>query len=160
MSAADGPTTRSSTIRSQQSLTVSAPVEVVWSLMIDVQGWPTWQPEVSAASIDGPLAVGTSFAWSSGGLDIVSTVEIVEPLRRVRWSGPAGGIWGVHTWTFEPRHGQVLVGTDETWAGAPVEADPERARRLLDGSLQRWLGVLATEASSRAVAGTTAERDA
>lgn len=148
-------------IRSRHALVVPAPVEVVWALMVDVEGWPSWQPEVTAASIDGAFVPGASFLWSSGGLDIVSPVQAVEPWRQLRWSGPAGAIWGEHTWAFEPQEGGVLVLTDETWAGAPVDADLAAATRLLDSSLQRWLGLLAAEAGSRSGVVTATEgRDA
>lgn len=77
-------------------------------------------------------------------------VKQVKPLRRLVWGGPANGIAAVHVWTFTPtRHG-VLVHTEESWAGAPVEADIPYAQGALDASLRGWLENLkrTTEARS------------
>ena len=136
-------------IRSMHSLEVTAPLETVWALIIDVTDWPNWQTDVVSATIDGDFEPGTSFSWSSGGLDVASTIEAVEPFRTIRWSGPANGIWGEHSWTLLPQGDHVRISTEETWAGPPVDADPERARQLLDDSLQRWLRLLADEAKVR-----------
>ncbi|WP_240809202.1 SRPBCC family protein [Microbispora catharanthi] len=106
------------------------------------RAWPSWNPGVSSARLRGDLAVGATFDWQTHGLVIASTVAELVPGRRVVWGGPAHGIEGVHVWTFEEIDGGVLVRTRESWAGPPVEADPEGMRAALEGSLRSWLAAL------------------
>jgi uncharacterized protein YbjT (DUF2867 family) len=127
---------------SRAEMLINAPLEVVWRIQADVCAWPTWRPEVGAARLDGVLAVGSVLGWEEGGLQITSTVQQVEPLRRVVWTGTAQGIQAVHAWRFTPTPTGVLVHTEESWSGAPVSAQAARLQPLLDGALQAWLGHL------------------
>jgi hypothetical protein len=79
------------------------------------------------------------FQWEVQGLNVTSTVAQVVPQRRLVWGGPGNGITAVHVWTFIPVRGGVLVHTEESWAGAPVEADVVSAQAALDASLAAWL---------------------
>ncbi|MFI6740185.1 SRPBCC family protein [Nonomuraea sp. NPDC050451] len=127
---------------------IDAPLQKVWDLHTDVNSWTTWQPDITAASADGPLVPGSVFHWSTFGLDIASTVYAVEPASRILWGGPAHGITGVHQWTFT-RHGtRTLVRTEESWDGEPIVADEEGMRQALEGSLTMWLNHLKKAAES------------
>lgn len=98
-----------------------------------------WQPDVDGAESEGPLEVGSVFHWQTAGLDITSTVEEIDPPRRIVWSGPAQGISAVHVWTLEPQEDGVLVKTQESWEGQPVDAQVETLQGALDKSLRDWL---------------------
>ena len=49
-------------------LHIDAPVQIVWSTLADIESWPDWNPDVSSASIQGPIADGTVFRWKAGGM--------------------------------------------------------------------------------------------
>lgn len=51
-------------------------------------------------------------------------------------------------WTFTPRPDGVHVHTEESWAGAPVEADVPALQAALDASLDAWLHNLKAEAEN------------
>jgi hypothetical protein len=55
-----------------------------------------WQEDIDSASLEGPLAVGAVFHWSTGGLDISTTIGELVPQEHIAWSGPVQGIMGVH----------------------------------------------------------------
>lgn len=118
---------------------IAAPLETIWNVQVTISSWPTWQPEVDVASIDGPLAVGTAFHWQTNGLDITSTIQEIEPQRRIVWSGPAQGIEAVHVWTLTPVEKGVRVCTEESWDGKPVRSQLATMQRALDQSLRAWL---------------------
>jgi len=60
------------------------------------------------------------------------------PARRPGRS--ASGIDGLHSWTLESRaDGGTRIVTEESWSGAPVDADPEGMRAALDQSPAAWL---------------------
>lgn len=127
---------------------ISAPLERVWNIQIDVAAWPQWQPDVDSVTVDGPLAVGRSFRWQTAGLDIVSTVKVMEPFGRIEWGGPANGITAIHVWSFDETSSGVLVETEESWEGAPVDAATEQMQAALDDSLAQWLRNLKAKAES------------
>lgn len=118
---------------------IEAPLRRVWQLHTDVTSWPAWQPDITAARADCPLRTGSTFHWSTGGLDIESTVYDVAEPHRIVWGGPAHGITGIHLWTFGTTGSAVHVRTEESWDGAPVRADILFMRAALDQSLAAWL---------------------
>lgn len=127
------------------STLIDAPLERVWALHADIDAWPSWNADVDQAELDGPLLPGNSFSWKTHGLDITSTVREIVPGERLVWGGPAGGIEGVHVWTFERTGGQVRV-TEESWSGAPVDAAAAELGQALHDSLTAWLAALKARA--------------
>ena len=123
----------------RRAIRIHAPIERVWRLHTDVNGWTTWQPDIDAAHVDGPLVPGRVFHWSTAGLSVASTVYAISAPRRILWGGPAHGITGIHEWTFEPDGAETAVRTAESWDGEPVVADLENLRIALDASLASWL---------------------
>ncbi|QIY94789.1 SRPBCC family protein [Streptomyces sp. S1D4-11] len=128
------------------STTIDAPLERVWTLHTDIDAWPSWNADVDQAKLDGPLLPGNSFSWKTHGLDITSTVREIVPGERLVWGGPAGGIEGVHVWTFEQTGRQVTVHTEESWSGAPVDVAATELGQALHESLTTWLAALKARA--------------
>ena len=129
---------------------IEAPLDTVWRLHTDVNAWPTWQTDITAAHIDGPLEPGVSFDWTSYGFSVTSTVYDLAEHSRVLWGGTSGGITGIHEWLFSETPSGVLVTTSESFAGEPVEADAPGMQTVLDASLVAWLGHLKVAAESLA----------
>jgi hypothetical protein len=129
---------------------IEAPLDAVWQLHVDVNSWPVWQTDITAAHIDGALEPGVSFEWTSYGFSVTSTVYDLAERARVLWGGTSGGITGVHEWLFMETPSGVHVTTTESFAGEPVEADTPGMQTLLDTSLIAWLGHLKTAAESPA----------
>jgi uncharacterized protein YndB with AHSA1/START domain len=134
----------------RDEIVIHAAIETVWDIQTDVAGWPSWQPDVDGADADRELEVGSVFRWQTGGLDITSTVEEIDPPHRIVWGGPAQGIVAVHVWTLDEQEGGVLVRTEESWEGEPVTAQVEPLQRALDASLRDWLENLKDAAEDRA----------
>ncbi|MGW3017993.1 SRPBCC family protein [Streptomyces longwoodensis] len=128
------------------STVIDAPLERVWALHTDIDAWAEWNADVDQAELDGPLLPGNSFHWKTHGLDITSTLREIVPGQRLVWGGPAGGIEGVHVWTFEQTGSQVTVHTEESWSGAPVDAATEQLGQALQQSLTTWLASLKSRA--------------
>ena len=100
---------------------------------------------------------GASFDWTSSGLSVTSTIYDVSPptgevspRARTLWGGTGQGITGIHEWTFRDMTQGVLVATNESFAGAPVDGDPSTMQSLLDTSLVSWLLHLKAAAEARA----------
>jgi uncharacterized protein YndB with AHSA1/START domain len=133
----------------RQETRIDAPIERVWRLHTDVDGWPQWHSDIDTAHAGGPLAVGSTFHWSTAGLSIASTVYAIDAPHRILWGGPAQGITGIHQWTFAPEGSGVLVRTEESWDGEQVRADRANLQTALDASITSWLAHLRKVAESQ-----------
>ena len=136
-------------VRAHQEIDIDAPLETVWRLHTDVSAWPAWQTDITAAHLDGPFQPGASFEWTSYGFTVVSTIYSVAERARVLWGGSSGGITGVHEWVFRETPTGVRVTTEESFAGAPVDADVSGMQSTLDGSLAAWLAHLKAAAEAQ-----------
>jgi hypothetical protein len=128
--------------KSTREIRVEAPLDVVWSLITDIDAWPRWNPAVSRAHLAGPFASGSVFRWKSGGSSIVSTLQVVERPRRVSWTGKTFGVAAVHVWDLEAVGMGVLIRTSESFAGWLVRLFPSTFQRLLDNALEEQLRAL------------------
>src|SRR5258708_5770723 len=54
-------------IKADASILIDAPLPRVWQLISDIDRWPTWQPDISKAALQGPLAADSKFSWNGGG---------------------------------------------------------------------------------------------
>ena len=131
-------------------LEIAANPDLVWDVLTAIDRWPTWNPDVKAASLDGPLAEGTVFRWKAGPGTITSTLLRVEPPRLITWRGKTFGISAVHVYQVQPRDGRTLVRSEESWEGLLVRAFRGRMQRSLQQSLDAGLRHLRTEAERRA----------
>ncbi|OJF10200.1 SRPBCC family protein [Couchioplanes caeruleus] len=127
------------TVVVRREIRIAAPINRVWHLHTDVNGWTGWQSDIDTAYADGPLQAGATFHWSTVGLQIASTVYAIDAPHRILWGGPAHGITGIHEWTFTADGDATIVRTAESWDGNPVRADPDNLREALDASLASWL---------------------
>lgn len=132
---------------------IRAPLGLVWSVLTNIGEWNRWNPDVASVDLRGPLAPGTQFRWKSGGASIVSTLQEVEPERRVAWTGRTLGIRATHVWTFTQKDGGVLVRAEESFEGLVVRLFAGPMRRMLASSLQKGLNALKTECERRFKAG-------
>jgi Polyketide cyclase / dehydrase and lipid transport len=127
----------SAPVRAHHEIDITAPVSTVWQLHTDVDAWPAWQTEITAAHLDGPFQPGASFEWTSYGFTVVSTIYAVADGSRVLWGGTSGGITGVHEWVFA-----------ETPAGVHVTTDPRQVPARRAGNRAAALAVWAAGARS------------
>lgn len=137
---------RDALVITRDEIRIQAPPERVWELFTNITAWPEWQPEITSARLDEPLAVNTTFHWSAAGMDIASTVAELIPGQRIVWSGLFKGIMAVHVWTFTAVEGGTLVQTAESWDGASVRPQAKTLQTVLDRSLRVWLEALKNEA--------------
>jgi uncharacterized membrane protein len=136
-------------VRAHHEIDINAPLDTIWRLHVDVNNWPTWQTDITAAHINGAFQPSSSFEWTSYGFTVVSTIYAVAERSRVLWGGTSGGITGVHEWVFSETPAGVHVTTDESFAGGPVETDITGMQSALDSSLAAWLAHLKDAAESK-----------
>ncbi|WP_406103532.1 SRPBCC family protein [Streptomyces sp. NBC_01003] len=142
--AADAQIDETAPVVTREDIVIHAPLRTIWKVQTDVENRPSWQPDVTTVTKDTPgrLRPGSVFRWETQRLGITSTVKQVVPGKRLAWGGPAQGITAVHVWTFTPTKNGVLVHTEGSWTGAPVDTDTANLQAALDASLQAWVNNL------------------
>jgi uncharacterized membrane protein len=75
------------------SITIAAPIEVVWSVFSDVERWPTWASSFTSVElIDGPMRLGAKARIRQPGLPtVVWEVTQWEPGRSWTWTAKSPG---------------------------------------------------------------------
>ena len=137
-------------VRSSQEIEIAGPPEIVWDVLTDFEQWPQWNPDVKSMSFAGPVAPGSEFKWKAGPGTIVSTLEAVEPLRRISWRGRTMSIKAMHEWHLESRDGGTLVKTEESFSGLLARLFRGSLQKTLDKSTSEGLEHLKREAERRA----------
>ena len=130
---------RNAPVIAHHEIDISAPLDTVWRLQTDVNGWPAWQTDITAARLDGPFEPGNSFTWTSYGFTVTSTIYAVAERARTLWGGAGGGIMGTHEWMYSQTPRGVHVDTHESFSGEAVQADITGMQSALDKSLTDWL---------------------
>ena len=142
---------RAAPVFASEELDADAPMGVVWDVLTNVDDWPRWNGDVKSASLAGPVAIGTAFRWKAGGPGtIVSSIEDLEPPRRVGWTGRAFGVSAVHTWRLEEREdGGTHITTEESMEGPLTRVLRGTVQRNVERSLETWLQDLKAESEAR-----------
>jgi uncharacterized protein YndB with AHSA1/START domain len=139
--AAQGSIQEDAPVKAVAEIVIAAPPNKIMGLLTNIRDWPQWQPDISKATVHGSTVVGTEFVWSTGGMDIHSTIQLVDPERSICWTGRMLHIHAIHCWTLTVLSDDtVQVKTRESmdgWLISRIYSSPE----LLQSD-QRWLAKL------------------
>ncbi len=122
-----------------QEIRIEASPAEVWKTHADINGWHTWNPDISASKLDGELAPGSVFRWTSGGVKITSTLQEVEDSKRLCWTGKGPGSTAMHLWTLEADGEGTILKTEESMDGWLVSLMKGKMQKTLEASLNGWL---------------------
>ena len=125
---------------------IQAPLDRIWNLLKHIDRWPNWNLAVKFAKLDGPFEPGGRFRLKSGGVATVSTLQEVEPMSRIVWTGKALGTESIHVWTFNLTTKGVKVTTSESLDGWLVKLTRKSMQTALDHALIDWLYELKRQA--------------
>jgi hypothetical protein len=132
----------------RHEILITASSDTVWALLSDINHWSTWNSNISASTLEGALEPGTRFRWRAGGTSITSTLQEVEPQRRLSWTGKVMGIQAIHVWIIEPAGSSVVVKTEESFDGWLARLFRSTLQKMLDTSLTAWLVSLKQKAEA------------
>ena len=127
-------------LKARKEILIYAPLEEVWAELIEIDLWSEWQPDVTSSKLEGNLATGAMFYWKAKGLNITSTIQILEPLQSIGWTGKSLGMQAIHIWKFEKHEEGSYVKTEESLSGWFPRIlklfDPNFLEKSLRGSLE------------------------
>lgn len=128
---------------------VNAPVQLVWSILANLEKWPEWNDSVKEMHLQGEVIAGTEFRWIAGGMKIRSRIEEVDSPSRIVWSGRTMGIRAIHSWTFAAEKNGTKVRTEESFEGLIVVLLAKQMRKALGNALDQGISALKKEAEKR-----------
>lgn len=133
----------------ERSVDIDAAPDTVWDVLVDVAGWPGWNPAVKSATLDGAFAEGSQFRWKSGGSTISSTIERADRPHVAGWRGKTLGARARHVWRLEPTAGGTRVTTEESMSGLVPRLFSGWMTRTLETSLDAWIAGMSKAAERR-----------
>jgi hypothetical protein len=137
---------------------VAADPETVWEVMADIGRWPSWNPDITAATVHGPVRPGTSFSWKSGPGTIRSTFQVVERPTELSWTGRTMGIRAIHVYRLGPSDqdpAHTVVWLEESWDGLLARLLRRPFTRTLQTAIDTGLARLKAAAERQAKGDTT-----
>jgi uncharacterized protein YndB with AHSA1/START domain len=141
---------RAAPARASGEALIDADPETVFSVISAIAAWPSWNPDVKSAELDGPVEPGTVFRWKAGPSSLTSTLQVVDPPHEIVWTGRTMGIKAIHVFRFEARDGGTLARSEESWEGLIASLLKRWSRRTLAKGLDDVLAHLKDESERRA----------
>lgn len=132
---------------------INATPERVWTVLADMEHWPTWNTDITYLTLKGDLKPGTQFVWKEKGATPTSYLQSVLPNQQLGWTGRAMGMRAVHIFTLIPQDGGTLVVQEESLEGWLVIVLKPIVRRLGNSGMAHWNEALKQRVE--AVAGRT-----
>jgi hypothetical protein len=125
-----------------KTISIKASPEKVWDILTNINQWAHWQTDITNPKLFGALQAATNFDWKSGGVIIHSTLETVDPLQHLGWTGKSLGIFAIHNWSLVKTNEQTRVSVNESMEGLLATLFKKTFNKNLDKSLQNWLALL------------------
>jgi len=135
----------------ESELTISGPIDTVFSRFIDYRRWDAWMPATfrPMRGPSRPLRTGDRLLVRVTGLPSILKVEHVDGPREICWAGGIPGLmYARHTFTFEAEGEKATrIRSSEPWTGlltgvAPVaskiKGTAERVGRSQLEGFERW----------------------
>ena len=107
----------------EQSSLIAASLQEVWQLHTDAESWPTWNSDVVAVMLNGPMAVGgTISATTSHGCWTVRIYALIDK-ELTFWGNVVddGSRW-LQTWAFEETFRRAHVAVTTSVLGSDADA--------------------------------------
>jgi uncharacterized membrane protein len=101
------------------SITIDAPIEVVWSVFTDIERWPTWASSFTSVElIDGPMRIGAKARIRQPRLPtVVWEVTKWEPGRSWTWTSTSPGACTEASHVLTRVGDRTIAEQSITWSG-------------------------------------------
>jgi uncharacterized protein YndB with AHSA1/START domain len=129
---------------------IDADPKTVFSVISAIGAWPSWNPDVKSAELDGPVEPGTVFRWKAGASSLTSTLQVVDPPHEIAWTGRTMGIKAIHVFHFEAREDGTVARSEESWEGLIASVLKSWSRKTLQKGIDDVLSHLKAESERRA----------
>lgn len=138
--AQEGKINENAGIRDSHSIIINADIEKVWDVLIDMEKWPEWNPEVKRVSLEGEVVDGTNFTWTQGRTHGKSQIQSVKKPNSLTWTSKAKFVKRIYVWSLESDEGQTIATVSASFQGTFVVLAENHQKVYHD--LLNWLELL------------------
>ena len=126
-------------IISKQKIKIHVPAVKVWSVLTEINNWPSWQSSVKKAHLKTSLKEGAEFIWKAGRITLKSKIHTCEPFNKFGWTGKTIGAFAIHNWHFESVSDGTIVIAEESLQGFLPFIFRKKFRKTLEKGMLRNL---------------------
>jgi uncharacterized protein YndB with AHSA1/START domain len=108
---------RNAPATAEGELQIDADPQTVFSVISAIDQWPSWNPDVKAVTLQGPVRPGTVFRWKSGPSTLTSTLQVIDPPHEIAWTGMTSG---PADHASRPRRSRRLAPRDDEAGELPI----------------------------------------
>ncbi|SNS69731.1 Polyketide cyclase / dehydrase and lipid transport [Ekhidna lutea] len=139
-----GQINENASIRDMHSIIINADIDKVWKILVNMEDWPKWNPEVKKVTKEGELAEGTVFKWVQGRTHGVSQIQALSKPNLLTWTSKASMVKRIYVWTLESDEGQTIATVSASFQGFMVVL-AQNHQKVYD-ELLSWLECLKNKA--------------
>ncbi|MEP0985264.1 SRPBCC family protein [Ekhidna sp.] len=107
-------------IRDSHSTIINADLEKVWDILIKIEDWPSWNPDIKKVTLEGEVAEGTIFKWTQGRTHGVSQIQALTKPSTLSWTSKAKMVKRIYVWNLEADEGQTIATLSASFQGTMV----------------------------------------
>lgn len=143
--AKEGKINEDASIRDRQSAIINAPIDKVWELLINVNEWSDWNPEIKDTKCDKVVA-DAAFEWTIRHTHMKSKFQVVNKPELLTWVGKSKFSKVIFVWNLEASDAQTIVTVEESVEGFVLPIFNNHSK--LHDILVDWLQALKATAES------------
>lgn len=130
-------------IRASGEISINAPIEQVWSVLVDLPSWPRFDPNFSDVRLESTVSVGAKASFKIKGFPIQGMFAIVQPNQELTWVGKSLWTKAIDRHVVEAIASNVTrLSIEESLSGIFVPLLFSSAR--LEKQHQEWLRTMKT----------------
>lgn len=107
--AREGKINENASVRDQHSIIINQPIDKVWDVLLNLEEWSSWNPDVQQMKISDTLEVGTHFECQIGGKKSKSQIQQLKRPNLLSWTGTSSWIKRIYVWNLEADENQTIV---------------------------------------------------
>ncbi len=133
-----------------REIKILASQEIVWEVLTDVNNWSNWSSVLKKTKMEEPLALKSQFRWHFIGMNITSTIEEFEVLKKLGWKGKSFGGFAIHNFFLSPNNAnETILKSEESMEGWGVILFAKMLQKNLEKGSDIWFKELKAECEKR-----------
>ena len=126
-------------VKARSEITINAPIEKVWEILMNLPDWPRFDPSFSDVTLESDVSVGAKASFKLKGFPIQGVFAVVNVNRELTWVGKSLWTRAIDRHVIERApDGSSRLFLEESLAGlfAPLIISSRR----LSEQHENWLG--------------------
>lgn len=131
------------------AIEIAADQRVVWAILTNIDGWPTWNPAIREAALKDDLEVGRSFRYATAFGALRCKIRRVDAPHELAWSSRLLTMAHRQIWTIRPSSSGCTATTVASLSGVGAWLFKSRLVPRLRAELDAVVRLLKLEAEIR-----------